>query len=561
MQATLVILVATGTLARARLSTNAALLLGLMLVAPLAACNHNAAVPAQCSAAGNNSSAAFQLADRVCIDSGLIEGTAGSDPAVTIFRGIPYAAPPIGDLRWKPPQPVIPWTDVRKAHAFGNNAMQMTPAPHSWWTEEFTARPELAVDEDCLTLNVWTDKTSTNGQRPVLVFIHGGSFNVGAGSCPVYDGEALAKKGVIVVTINYRLGIFGFLAHPALTGESPDHASGNYGLLDMIAALQWVKRNIAVFGGDPGNVTVQGQSAGAAVVHSLAISPLAKGLFHRAIAESFRMITPGGTPDLATEEDRGSTAFSGKALEEMRAMSAADLMALSWSPRLIIDGYALTSDLLTALKAGTQNDVPMISGTVTGDGAFLGDGAMITTLADYQGWASTTYGTQAAAFLAAYPAADDAAAASQYTASGIDNQIALQYFLARARALHGHSKTYLYHFDHSMPPPPDTPVSTGAFHTADVAYAFSYFYKPSNPQKLRPWTQTDYFLGDTMSSYWADFAATGDPNAPGLPVWEAYTGEIQLQELGDTVQALAAMGSAQASFWKAYYGQSNQLGL
>ena len=340
----------------------------------------------------------------MCTDSGLIEGTAGTDPAVTIFKGIPYAAPPIGDLRWKAPQPVVPWTDVRKANTFGNNAMQLTPAPHEWWTEEFTPRPELAVDEDCLTLNIWTDKTSTNGKRPVLIFIHGGGNRVGAGSCPAYDGEALARKGVVVVTINYRLGIFGFLAHPALTAESPHHASGNYGLLDTIAALQWVKRNIAAFGGDPGNVTVQGQSAGSAAVHALTISPLAKGLIHRAITQSFNLITPGDTPDLAMEEAQGSAAFSGKTLDEMRAMSAADLMAMSWSPRRVIDGYALTSDLLTALKAGTQNDVPMISGTVIGDGSFFADGAMVTTVAGYESWANTTYGTQAAAFLAAYPA-------------------------------------------------------------------------------------------------------------------------------------------------------------
>jgi len=533
----------------------------LMLVATVAACTDDAAVPASCNAAGNNPATAFQVADRVCTDSGLIEGTAGTDPAVTIFRGIPYAAPPIGDLRWKAPQPVVPWTDVRMAKTFGNNAMQTTPAPHEWWTEEFTPRPELGVDEDCLTLNVWTDKTSTNGKRPVLIFIHGGGFAVGAGSCPAYDGEALARKGVVVVTVNYRLGIFGFLAHPALTAESAQHASGNYALLDMIAALQWVKRNIAAFGGDPDNVTVQGQSAGSAAVHSLTISPLAKGLFHRAITQSLNPITAGATPDLAVEEAQGSTAFSGQTLDEMRAMSAADLMAVSWSARPIVDGYALTSDLLTALKAGTQNDVPMISGMVHGDASFFANGAVVTTVAGYESWANTTYGTQAAAFLAAYPAADDAAAASQYRASGVDNQNALQYFLARARALHGHSKTYLYHFDHSMPPPPDTPVSTGAFHTADVAYALRYFYKPSDPQKLRPWTQVDYDLGKTMSSYWAFFAAAGDPNGGGLPAWDAYAGEIELQELGDTVQPLAAMGDAQATFWKAYYGQSDRLGV
>jgi para-nitrobenzyl esterase len=510
---------------------------------------------------GPDPGAAFRLADEVRIDSGLIKGTAGTDPAVTIFKGIPYAAPPIGDLRWKAPQPVVSWTDVRKADAFGNNAMQATPAPARWWTEEFVPHPEIASSEDCLTLNLWTDKSSTNGKRPVLVFIHGGGFRSGAGSCSVYDGEALAKKGVVVVTINYRLGIFGFLAHPALTAESPNHASGNYAVLDMIAALQWVKRNIAAFGGDPGNVTIQGQSAGSSAVHLLTTSPLAKGLIHRAITESLNLITPGDTADLATKEAEGSAAFGAKTLDAMRAMSAPDVMAVSWSPQPVIDGYALTADLLTTLKAGTQNDVPMISGMVNGDASFFGDGAMVTTLAGYQSWANATYGTQATAFLAAYPAADDSAAAAQFTASGIDNQNALEYFLARGRALHGQSKTYLYYFDHSMPAPPNTPASTGAFHTSDVPYSLSYFYRPSDPEKLRPWTQTDYDLGDTMSSYWANFAATGDPNGPGLPTWSSYEGEIQLQELGDIVQPLAGMETAKASFWKTYYGQSDQLGL
>ena len=529
----------------------------LALVATVAACSHEAAG----NDPGSNSAGPFPLSDQVRIDSGLIKGIAGTDPAVTIFKGIPYAAPPIGQLRWKAPQPVVPWTGVRKADTFGNNAMQAPPVPHQWWTQEFVARSELASSEDCLTLNLWTDKTSTNSRRPVLVFIHGGGYRSGAGSCPVYDGEALTKKGIVVVTINYRLGIFGFLAHPALTAESPNHASGNYAFLDMIAALQWVKRTIAAFGGDPDNVTVQGQSAGSAAVHLLTLSPLAKGLVHRAITESFNLITPGNTADLATKEAQGSTAFSSKTLDEMRAMSATDVMAVSWSPEPIIDGYTLTADLLTTLKAGTQNDVPMISGMVKADGSFFGDGTMVTTLTGYQSWANTAYGPQATAFLAAYPAADDSTAAAQYAASGVDKQNALQYFLARARALHGQSKTFLYYFDHSMPPPPNTPASTGAFHTADVPYSLGYFYKPSDPQKLRPWTQTDYDLGDTLSSYWANFAATGDPNGAGLPTWASYDGELQLQELGDTVQPLASMETAQANFWKAYYGQGSQLGL
>src|SRR4051812_28036667 len=249
----------------------------LALICTVVACRGKATATGTCHHAGNDPGAPFQLPDRVCVDSGLVEGTPGADAAITVFKGIPYAAPPVGDLRWRSPQPVVPWTDVRKADRFGNNAMQTPPAPHMWWTEEFIPHSELASSEDCLTLNVWTDKSSSNGKRPVLVFIHGGGFRSGAGSCAVYDGEALAEKGLVVVTINYRLGIFGFLAHPALTVESPDHASGNYAILDMIAALRWVRRNIAAFGGDPDNVTIQGQSAGSSAVHLLTTSPLAKG--------------------------------------------------------------------------------------------------------------------------------------------------------------------------------------------------------------------------------------------------------------------------------------------
>ena len=496
----------------------------------------------------------FQIADPVRIDSGLVSGTAGRDASITVFKGIPFAAPPVGTNRWKPPQSVGPWPDVRKADKFGNICMQATQAPFQVWTEEFIVPPDLAYSEDCLNLNVWTDKSSTNGKRPVYLFIHGGAYVSGSGSCAVYDGEGLAKKGVVVVTTNYRLGNFGFLAHPELTVESPNHASGNYALLDMIAALEWIKRNIAQFGGDPGNVTVGGQSAGSGAVHMLTMSPLAKGLIRGAITESLNMITAGNTSTLASKEAAGTAAFSGKTLAEMRAMSAAAVLAVTYMSGPVIDGYSLPGDLLATLKAGMQNDVAMISGMVRGDAP-----STATTLAAYRSSANATYGAMSADFLVAYPATDDASATAQAAVVAVDKQNALEYALARARAAHGNAKTYLYYFDHSMPPPPNAPQSTGAFHTADVPYTFNYFYKPVDVQKLRPWTQTDYDLGQAMSSYWASFAAKQDPNGAGLSTWAPYSGEIQLQELGDSVRPLAPLDNAKASFWKAYY--ASQLGI
>ena len=218
-------------------------------------------------------------------DNGQVEGLPNADASVVAFKGIPFAAPPVGDLRWKAPQPVQNWEGVRECKEFSSSAMQSTPAPFLMWTSEFIA-PAKPLSEDCLYLNLWTANPASAEKRPVIVFIHGGGFTSGSGSVPIYDGEEMAKAGVVFVTINYRVGIFGFFSHPELTAESPHHTSGNYGLLDQIAALKWVQKNIAAFGGDPTRVTIAGQSAGAFSVNFLVASPLAKGLFQRAIAES-----------------------------------------------------------------------------------------------------------------------------------------------------------------------------------------------------------------------------------------------------------------------------------
>jgi len=252
---------------------------------------------------------------KIKVDGGFISGTVNKDKDIHIFKGIPFAAPPLGELRWKAPQPVIPWTGTRACTAFGASPMQASPVPFSMWTSEFLI-PKEPISEDCLTLNIWTGAKSDNEQRPVLVWIYGGGFASGGSACPIYDGEAMAKKGIIFVSINYRVGIFGFFAHPELTKESPAHASGNYGLLDQIAALQWVQRNIASFGGDPEEVTIAGQSAGSMSVNCLVASPLAKGLFNKAIGESGASFT------------RGNASLKGAEAEGTRIMNSLNVSSI-----------------------------------------------------------------------------------------------------------------------------------------------------------------------------------------------------------------------------------------
>ncbi len=508
----------------------------------------------------------FHLPDQITLDSGPITGVPGRDPSIMVFKGIPYAAPPVGNLRWKPPQPVTPWTDVRVCDTFGPSAIQPAQAPFRCWSTEFIIDTSYGYSEDCLTLNVWTDKESINGKRPVLLFIHGGGNTTGGSSCEIYDGEGLAKKGVVVVTINYRVGIFGFFAHPDLSAESEYGVSGNYAILDMIAALKWVKTNIAAFGGNPDNVTIQGQSAGSSDVHVLTLSPLAKGLIHNAIAQSSNLvnshmrtlaeaeeagkasaISDNNNTPMDPSDDRIIEAVGMKTLSEMRAMSAEKLLTVSYRSSPIIDGYVLTGNMLDILKAGEQNDIPLISGMAEGDAGLFGGSQ--GTLAQYQQNAERRYGDMAESFLTAYPAENDEEAALQSSAAAVDNNNVLGYFLAKLRALHGKSDTYIYYFTHVMPGPESD--QWGAFHTADVPYGFNIL----SPLRADYWTQTDYDLGETMSSYFANFARTGNPNGSDLPEWPAYQeGKFQFMELGDTI-APFLLSQEKADFWEAYYAQ------
>lgn len=461
--------------------------------------------------------------------AGIVSGTTSSDQAVKIFMGVPFAAPPVGDLRWKAPQPVAPWEGVRACVTPPASAIQAPPKPFMCWSKEFMA-PESPLSEDCLFLNVWTTAKTAQDKMPVMVYIHGGAFTGGSGTVPLYNGEAMSRKGVVFVTINYRLGILGFLAHPELSAESELKTSGNYGILDQIAALKWVKENIAAFGGDPENVTIDGQSAGAFSVNMLVVSPLAKGLFQKAIAQSGgmfgRQLSLGQTLQSAEE--------SGKQLtENLKIANMAALRAIPADSLLKIQGrFGVTVDnvvippVYDTFAAGKHNDVAVISGWNADDGVSFGPAPKADQFREN---AKKQYGDKAEAFLKLFPAStDDEAAKSQKMVSqlffGWNN-----YAWARLQASMGTGKAYLYNFKRVPPGEPNY----GAFHSAEFGYAL-------HTLKLwdRPFTDIDFKLEDIMSSYWVNFAKTGNPNGEGLPVWPAFSdNNPEIIELGDEVKA------------------------
>ena len=479
----------------------------------------------------------------VRVTGGLVQGVAGRDPAVTVFKGLPFAAPPVGDRRWREPGPVAPWTGVRKADAFGANCMQTIVEEKTPWTYEFMAHGP--VSEDCLFLNVWTAARAPSGKRAVYVYVHGGANTEGSGSVPAYDGEGLATKGIVVVTVNYRLGVLGFLTHPELTKESGAHVSGNYALLDLIAALRWVRDNIAAFGGDPGNVTLGGQSAGAANTHSLTASPLARGLFHRAIAESGSSLAAGPTRTLADQERLGST-FAGakgaRSIADLRAMSWPDLSApLTGQPPIrfgvVVDGHVLTASVQDTFASGTPNDVPTLTGLNRHE-----NGAVThpdVTADAFRQQVRQRFGELADAFLTLYPAGTDEQARASQNESAWDQARVSMYLWARHRARTARTPAYTYFWDHVLPGP--DAEKYGAFHTSEVPYVMNTL-----AMSRRPFTTADRDIADRMSSYWANFIKTGNPNGPGLPTWPAVSADAaDTMELGDR-DAVIAVASTPA---------------
>ena len=472
------------------------------------------------------------IPDPVKLDTGLISGTQGSTPEVRVFKGIPFAAPPVGGLRWREPEPPAPWQGTRAGDKFGPQCMQNPPG----------GAPSEGVSEDCLYLNVWTAAASLRERRPVMVWIYGGGYNVGAGSQPEYDGDALARKGAIIVTINYRLGAFGFFSHPELTRESNGRAAANFGLMDAVAALQWVKRNIAAFGGDPSRVTIFGESAGAGLIASLMASPQAKGLFHRAIGESSAWTTSSinRMPVLKDAEQNGTRYAQGlgaKSLAELRAIPAADILRGGRGPGPVVDGVWVPDDAGAIFAQGKQNDVPVLVGS-NRDESF---GGQIN--------ARDKYGPLAGAFLKLYPG-DSAFEA------GRDEMAWVMRNWARLSAKTGKSKAFVYYFTQQ---PPAQPNAKGgkfaanargtAVHTAEIPYVFN------NLRGNRAWTETDHRVADLMSTYWVNFAARGDPNNRGLPRWPEFQESTAKNTmiLDDTAEPGAVLTAERISFFQGWY--------
>jgi para-nitrobenzyl esterase len=461
----------------------------------------------------------------VSVEGGLIAIPEPATSGVRSFMGIPYAAAPIGSLRWRPPQSVAPWSGVRRSDVFGANSVQGIVFDD---IDPFA----IGVSEDCLYLNIWTPALGAADRLPVMFWIHGGGFAVGSGAEPRYDGARLAVKGIVVVTINYRLNALGFLAHPELTAESPDRASGNYGLLDQVAALGWVQRNIAAFGGDASAVTISGESGGSMSVCALMASPLARGLFARAIGESGAMFPAPGRPHASlVKAEQSGLAFAHKvgaaSLTQLRELPAEAILA--GSPgigfRPIVDGYVLPRPPAEIFAAGEQNDAPLLAGWNKDEGfnfTLLPAGAANTP---YLEQVHALFGARSDAALAFYPAGADVEKASARALGGDITIIHGTWAWIEAQKKTGRSAIYRFRFD-KIPLTPEgwfgaTPsAEAGAFHAGEILYVFDNL-------DAFPWliTEDDRKIARSTSSYWANFVKTGDPNGEGLPAWPSYRDE------------------------------------
>lgn len=442
---------------------------------------------------------------------GLLQGV--QEASVTVFRGVPYAAPPIGPLRWRPPQPPPAWEGVREADTFPPRCPQVGAYPPD--------SPPEPMSEDCLYLNIWVPAGMRAHALPVMVWIYGGALANGSASLPLYAGNRLAEHGVIVVTLNYRLGVLGFLAYPALSRESPQHVSGNYGLLDQIAALRWIHHNIAAFGGDPDRVTVFGQSAGSIILSALTVSPLTRGLFQRAIGESGGLfeplaLAPGYSLHGAEAEGADFARRAGAAsLKVLRAMSPAALLKVPFTPHPVVDGIVLQESPYDAYARGAQHDLDILVGFNAAEGEiFLRDRRV--TPETYTAVLSQDFPAPLVHLLAPPPGNDAATARARAAAFEGDLRFGWDMWTwARLAARTGKRHVYFYYFTRSPPFAHGSRYAgMGATHGMELPYVFGHL----NPA-LAAWTLKDHQLSATMQAYWTNFARTGDPNQPGLPVW------------------------------------------
>ncbi len=515
----------------------------------------------------------------VTVAGGELRGAAADgNPDIVAFRGVPYAAPPVGDLRWRPPRPVVAWDGVRDASAPGPICMQTGPA----WVRAPDAGEDDPESEDCLFLDIWAPRESRE-PRPVMVWIHGGGFFNGAGSLPIYDGARIAERGVVLVSINYRLNVFGFFAHPALSAESPHDASGNYGLMDMVAALEWVRDNIATFGGDPQRVTIFGESAGGGAVMALLLAPQTAGLFHRAISGSTWVygwdralrepVGAGSTAEAQGIRIAESLGASGAtALATLRAATAQALQAAAnadagsllmrtgyvWAPN--VDGWIVPSDPLGMYEAGLQHDVPLITGMNADEGVSVARRANVEDREAFEAHVRTVYPGVADELIAHYGVDSPEAARSQMAQLVHDMSFAGPVRVQAESHANVSAPVWLYHFTR-VPPTALGAVVGGSYHGGELVYVFGTMAAGPGPPGGRPhpmavhgdWTETDRRLSETMIAYWTEFAATGNPNRGDLPAWPEFDPPAGRHlDLGETVVAGKGLHEAAGRLFRSF---------
>jgi para-nitrobenzyl esterase len=474
--------------------------------------------------------ACVAVAQQVLTESGAISGVRES--GLSVYKGVPFAAPPVGDLRWRPPVHVAPWTGTRKSDAFAPACMQVGVS--------MPGETPPAVSEDCLYLNIWTPEKSLQECLPVIVWIYGGGYINGSASMPLYWGDRLAHKGVIVVTVAYRLGPLGFLAHPELTRESPHRSSGNYGLMDQIAALEWIQRNIAAFGGDPRCVTIAGQSAGAMLVSMLMASLRAKGLFQRAIGESGGLFEPLQLAPkylLANAERDGekyAVSLGAASLQELRRLPAAGLLSGNGGEVVhpVIEPYVLPVAPYEAFTSGHQNDVPLLIGSNAEEARALVDVTHVKA-ATFDSDLERSFGPLPAPIVAAYPHATDEEARQARLDLERDLRFGWDMWAwARLQAGTGQSRVYYYSFRQQPPFPVGSAYEGwGASHFAELWYVFDHL-----DQAPWRWSMADRKVAEEISSYWVNFARSGNPNGRGLPPWPAFANaDSKVLYLGDPI--------------------------
>ena len=492
----------------------------------------------------NIQDASTERAITVRIDSGLVAGSGG---AIRSFKGLRYAEPPTGDLRWRPPCPVKPWTGTRAATAFGADPPQAA-----------TSRTRAtAMSEDCLTLNIWAPETKPGERRPVMVWLYGGSYVSGSGSDPRCDGESFARKGVVLVTINYRIGVLGFMAHPQLSAESPHASSGNYGLLDTLAALQWIQRNISAFGGDPGRVTLFGVSAGAASISLLLTSPLARGLFQQTIQQS-----PGAFRPLSSLAEAEAAGLKlGADIAELRKMSADEILKKTplfvpqqrglTTPRVlrpIRDGWIIPHDEREAYAEGRIIAVPSIVGTNADEGSKLTAAWQVKTAEQLDALIAESFGAQASRARTLYVGPDVRRSVAEMFAD-------TQFNVGARGVMRGlrdkGAPAYRYLFTRRRP------GSGAPNHGDEVPYVFASLGVAAelDPQ---PFDRDDLALAETMQDAWVRFAATGNPNGGSLPPWPVSDARENYLELDRTIAVANGWRQPQLDFLDAYFGDGDR---